>query len=123
MNPNRQNEEPPPAGELLEVDEPSAEAATEPAQASDERVFRLDHVIDGFYRGIIASMAIEYWDNRQPTGLHMEHDQALRFAEAVRRHIEANAAEYGAIPITCATFHQAFERVVSGWISRPATAV
>ncbi len=108
-------EDPPPAGETLEAATPVvAETADAVVQ---ERIYRYQDVVDGFYRGLIARAAMDYWEKRQPTGIYMERDQALRFAETVRRHMEVNAETYGAIPITTAVFHEAFERVVTSWIT------
>lgn len=116
MNPSNLSGEPPPAGEILEVDTPCTTDL--PTAKLEERTYRFDHVVDGFYSSIIAVFAREYFDARQPASLHMERDQAGRFAETVRKHIEAHPDMYSAIPITRATFHQAFERVIMGWAGR-----
>jgi hypothetical protein len=84
---------------------PIASPAPEPV-ASDPAPMRYDHVVDGFYKGAIADVVIDYFENRHPLKLPMERGRANIFAESIRRLIEGDAS-YRAIAITEDVIRQA----------------
>lgn len=72
----------------------------------DAAPMRYDHVVDGFYKGAIADVVIDYFENRHPLQLPMDRGRANIFAESIRRLI-AGDSNYRTVAITTDVIREA----------------
>jgi hypothetical protein len=101
---------------MIQEPEPADAAATPEADA----VLRYENVVDGYHKGDIAAVVIDYFENRHPLKLPMERGRANVFAESIRKLIEGDAS-YRAVAITADVIRRALEAVIDQARSKTTT--